>query len=104
MFYPQEVFLSTISDANPLLSVVGRCSVLEVAEYTTQRPTQHAETDVYVSEAVYDESKRSVRGALPDGLKKYLHSPAVQADEIFYFRTPIVLQKVSSHVTSSWDS
>ncbi len=33
LFYRQECFLSTISDSNPLLSVVGKCSVLEMDDY-----------------------------------------------------------------------
>ena len=70
LFYRQECFLSTISDSNPLLSVVGKCSVLEMEEYQRQRATQYGETDVYVCESVYDESKRVVRVMAPEGLKK----------------------------------
>ena len=29
LFFKQEVFLSSIEDTNPLLSVIGRCAVLE---------------------------------------------------------------------------
>ncbi len=60
-FYRQECFLSTISDSNPLLSVVGKCAVMELGDYVTQRPTQYSESDVYVCEAVYDESKRVIK-------------------------------------------
>ena len=35
LFYRQEVFLSSIEDTNPLLSVVGRCTVLDFNDYTT---------------------------------------------------------------------
>ena len=41
-FFKQEACLSTISDSNPLLSVVGKCSVLELKDYQTQRATQFA--------------------------------------------------------------
>lgn len=33
LFYKQEAFISTIQDSNPLLSVVGKCCVLEVDDY-----------------------------------------------------------------------
>ena len=36
-FYKNECFLSTISDKNPLLSVVGKCSVLDFNDYQSQR-------------------------------------------------------------------
>lgn len=93
-FYKQEVFLSTISDSNPLLSVVGKCSVLEMKEYVASRPTQYNEADVYVTESVYDESKRAIRGPIEGGLKQYEFSPDVQADEIYFFKNHIVVQKV----------
>ncbi|XP_059081440.1 protein polybromo-1-like isoform X3 [Tigriopus californicus] len=95
-FYKQESFLSTISDSNPLLSVVGRCCVLESKDYIISRPTQYKETDVYICESIYDESKRMIRGSLDEGLKQYEHSEAVQADEVYFFKHPIVVQKEPS--------
>lgn len=35
VFYRQEVFLSSIEDTNPLMSVVGKCAVLDFNDYTT---------------------------------------------------------------------
>ena len=99
-FYPQESFLSTISDANPLLSVVGRAAVMETKDYVLSRPTAFAENDVYVCESVYDESKRMIRGALENGLKVYEHSPVVQVDEVYYFKSPISLKRVSGRPVS----
>eukprot|EP00095_Tigriopus_kingsejongensis_P009080 maker-scaffold742_size103727-snap-gene-0.20 protein:Tk09080 transcript:maker-scaffold742_size103727-snap-gene-0.20-mRNA-1 annotation:"protein polybromo-1 isoform x2" len=93
MFYKQESFLSTISDSNPLLSVVGRCCVLEGKDYKASRPTQYKESDVYICESVYDESKRIIRGHLDDGLKQYEFSGTVQVDEVYFFKHPIALQK-----------
>lgn len=94
-FYKNECFLSTISDKNPLLSIVGKSAVMELSDYQTQRPTQFAEADVYVCESVYDEiNKRVVKGQMPDGLKTYQHASAVQTDEVFFFKNPIVAQKV----------
>ncbi len=94
-FYKQEALLSTISDSNPLLSVVGKCTVLETKDYTSSRPTQYREPDCYVCDSVYDESKRAVRGALPEsGLKQYELGPSTLADEIYFFKTAINVQKV----------
>ena len=96
-FYKQEAFLSTISDSNPLLSVVGKTCVMEFKDYQTSRPTQFAEGDVFVCESVYDESKRAVRGPLPPtGLKQYEHSESVQTDEVYFFKNPIAVQKEPS--------
>lgn len=35
VYYRQEVFLSSIEDTNPLMSVVGKCTVLDFNDYTT---------------------------------------------------------------------
>lgn len=94
-FYKQEAFLSTISDSNPLLSVVGKCAVLEMKDYLRSRPTQYNEADVYLCESVYDEGKRAIRGALDGGLKQYVLSAESTADEVYFFKTPISAQKVS---------
>ena len=56
-FYKQEALLSTISDSNPLLSIVGKCCVLETKDYTVSRPTQYGEPDCFICESVYDESR-----------------------------------------------
>lgn len=37
LFFKQEVFLSSIEDTNPLLSVIGRCAVLEYKDYCTSK-------------------------------------------------------------------
>lgn len=95
-FYPQESFLSTISDTNPLLSIVGKCSVLELNDYRKSRPTQYSEADVFVCEAVYDESKRMVKGQLPEGLKQFEHSENVVTEEIYFVKNPVTIQKVSN--------
>ncbi|XP_040572090.1 protein polybromo-1 isoform X2 [Lepeophtheirus salmonis] len=98
MFYKREVFLSTISDINPLLSVVGKCCVMDASDYIIGRPTSYVETDVYVCESVFDETKRVIRSSLPNGggLKRYEYSSLVTNDELFYFKKPILLQKEAS--------
>lgn len=35
LFYPQEVFLSTLHDCSPLVGIVGRCAVMELKDYVT---------------------------------------------------------------------
>eukprot|EP00088_Acartia_fossae_P025373 TRINITY_DN2619_c0_g1_i1.p1 TRINITY_DN2619_c0_g1~~TRINITY_DN2619_c0_g1_i1.p1 ORF type:complete len:664 (-),score=228.07 TRINITY_DN2619_c0_g1_i1:898-2889(-) len=92
-FFKSEAFLSTISDSNPLLSVVGKCVVLEFKDYCKQRPTQYNETDVYVCESLFDEAKRLIRPLPPGGLKKYNHSDHVQADEVYIFPEPRIPEK-----------
>merc|ERR1711884_515025 len=87
-YYKFEAFLSSISDSNPLLSVVGKCVVLDLSEYCTQRPTQHQETDVYCCESYFDEGKRVIM-PLPSPLKKYQHGLKVKKDEVYVFKRPI---------------
>lgn len=97
LFYKQEAFISTIQDSNPLLSVVGRCCVLELEDYKSQRPTTYEECDVYVCESLFDESRRQIRPLPPTGLKTYEHvSTDVLTDETFYFKRKIVVVKVTS--------
>merc|ERR1719150_1053027 len=94
MFYTREAFISTIQDTNPLLSIVGRCCVLEVSDFKTMRPTHYDETDVYICESVYDESRRQIGPLPPTGLKTYEHSSLdVLADEVYYFKSPINVRK-----------
>lgn len=101
-FFKQEALLSTISDSNPLLSIVGKCCVLETKEYTVSRPTQYREPDCFICESVYDESKRAIRGPIEGGLKQYEWAPSVQTDEVFFFKNPIVVQKDSPVSTASF--
>ena len=86
--------LRYLQDTNPLLSVVGRCCILEMDDYIKSRPTQYSEEDVYVCESVYDESRRVIRNLPPTGLKSYeYNSTQVVADEVYYFKKPIKPQK-----------
>ncbi|KAH9420477.1 Protein polybromo-1 [Dermatophagoides pteronyssinus] len=95
-FYPQEVFLSSIEDTNPLLSICERCSVLDTKDYCTLRPTEFMEKDVYVCEIRYLEHEKKFEPLPECGLKKFhLQNPATVIDEIFRFRTPLVLTKAN---------
>lgn len=51
----------------------------------TDRPTEISETDVYICASMYDEINQQVRKLLTEGLRKYIHSPGVLEDEIYYF-------------------
>ncbi|KAJ8965409.1 hypothetical protein NQ314_004161 [Rhamnusium bicolor] len=85
LFYKQEVFLSSLEDANPIVSIIGRCTVLEYNDYISCRPTEVPETDVFICTSMYDEINRQVRKLPVEGLKKYVHSPTVTDDEIYFF-------------------
>jgi protein polybromo-1 len=105
MQYRQEVFLSTVQETTPTIGIVGRCCVLEVDEYTTRRLTEIPESDVFLCESIYDEFNKQIKKLLlPNGLKRFTHTQAVTPDEVFFFRRPITVQKVShffSRVCSS---
>uniref|UniRef100_A0A1I8PEL3 Protein polybromo-1 n=1 Tax=Stomoxys calcitrans TaxID=35570 RepID=A0A1I8PEL3_STOCA len=89
-FYRQELLLSTVEEASPVIGIVGRCAVLEFQEYITSRPTEFVESDVYICEAAYDELKKSLRKFnAPNSIRKFRHSPEVTQDEILYFKVPI---------------
>jgi protein polybromo-1 len=95
MQYRQEVFLSTVQELTPTVGILGRCCVMEYYDYTTRRPTEIPESDVYLCESIYDEFKKQIRKfSSPIGLKKFTHSTGVTADEIYFFRRPINVQKV----------
>ncbi|XP_064554339.1 protein polybromo-1 [Drosophila montana] len=88
-FYRQELLLSTVEDMSPVIGIVGRCAVLEYAEFISSRPTEIAESDVYICESVYDEVKKALRNLVVGNLRKFQHSAEVTEDEIFYFKSPI---------------
>ncbi|KAL8620376.1 hypothetical protein ACOMHN_013001 [Nucella lapillus] len=96
LFYKREVFLSSIEDTNPLGSVINKCCVLHIKDYTSSRPTEIPEYDIYICESKYHELERSIKKLLGKGLKKHTLSPKVADDEIFFFRKPIALQKEPS--------
>lgn len=88
--------MSTVQETTPTIGILGRCCVLEYNDYTTQRPTEIPETDTYLCESVYDEFNKQIRKIQGPGvLKKFTHSQSVTVDEIYHFRRPITVQKVS---------
>jgi len=98
-FYKAEAFLSSISDSNPLLSVVGKCSVLSVQDYSSRRPTQYAETEIYICESLFDEGKRLILPLVGGAMKKYELSSGVLKDEVFVFHRTITPEKEAPTVT-----
>ncbi|XP_018906134.2 protein polybromo-1 isoform X2 [Bemisia tabaci] len=96
LFYKQEVFISTLEDTNAVANIIGKCAVLEHAEYISCRPTEIPESEVYICESLYDEVKRQVRELPDQGMKKYTHSPQVYQDEIYFFRRLINPPKVGA--------
>ncbi|XP_074033562.1 protein polybromo isoform X4 [Leptinotarsa decemlineata] len=95
LFYKQEVFLSSLEDANPIVSIIGKCSVLEVNDFITYRLTEIPESDVLICTSMYDEINRQVKKLPADGLKKYSHPPTVTEDEIYFFTKILSPPKVS---------
>ncbi|XP_045540013.1 protein polybromo-1 [Papilio machaon] len=87
-FYKQEVLLTTMHDTSPLVGIVGKCAVLDYDDYLKCRPTEIAESDVFVCESVYDESNRVAR-KLKTGLRKFEHTKDVTVDEIYFFPKPL---------------
>ncbi|XP_054159382.1 protein polybromo-1-like isoform X2 [Oppia nitens] len=96
-FYEQEVFLSSIEDTNPLLSICERCAVVEYKDFIARRPTEIPEKDIYVCESRYLEHEKKFQ-KLIKGLPTFAgNRPGVAEDEIYYFRKPLVLQKTTEN-------
>lgn len=102
MFYPQEVFLSSIEDTNPLLSICGKCSVLDYQEYITKRPTELQEQDIYVCESKFMEHEKKFL-KIVDWCPKYVYAnpTAVIDDEFYIFRKPLILNRSEYGVDKS---
>ena len=60
------------------------------------------ESDIFLCESFYEESRRQIKKLPRDGLKKYNHCPSVIRDEIYFFRRPIQPQRVSIFVVFFW--
>ncbi|KAL0270693.1 UNVERIFIED_CONTAM: hypothetical protein PYX00_008011 [Menopon gallinae] len=94
-YYKQEMFLGCLEDVHPVQNVVGRCCIMEQADYISCRPTEIDEKDVYICQSVYNEQRRQL-SKLVSGLKRYTHSDTVTQDEIYFFRRLINPIKVTS--------
>lgn len=88
-FYKAEILCTTGLVQEPVQSVVGKCVVLDLSEYCSQRPTQHQEEDIFCCESYFDEGNRVIM-PLPSSLKKYQHGLKVKKDEVYFFKRPII--------------
>ncbi|KAK3750182.1 hypothetical protein QZH41_015411 [Actinostola sp. cb2023] len=94
MFHEQEVYLSSLEETLPINSIVGKCMVLSIRDYTRCRPTEIAEKDIYLNEARYDEEEGQFRKL--KGLKRYSLSLNCYEEEFYYFEDSISPLKVPS--------
>ncbi|KAJ8960513.1 hypothetical protein NQ318_013797 [Aromia moschata] len=75
LYYRQEVFLSSLEDTNPIVSIIGKCAVLEYNDYISSRPTEVPEADVFVCTSMYDEINRQIRKLPCEGLEEVPPQP-----------------------------
>ncbi|XP_071810078.1 protein polybromo-1-like isoform X3 [Asterias amurensis] len=94
LFYKNEVFLSSIEDTNPMRSICGKCHVMIYKDYTSSRPTEYEEADVFVCESQYKEAERQIRKL--KSIKRYSVSNKVVDDEIYFFKKGITPLKEAS--------
>lgn len=93
--YRQELLLSSVHDNTPIIAIVGRCAVLEYDDYTTLRPTEIQEADVFITESVFDELKKCIKKIdTTNCIKKFQYSSGVTIDEILHFKQVIKPLKV----------
>lgn len=94
--FRQELLLSSVHDVTPIIAIVGRCGVLEYHDYTTLRPTEIQESDVFITESVFDELKKCIKKMdSTNCIKKFKYSEGVTVDEILHFKQVIKPLKVS---------
>ncbi|TRY65039.1 hypothetical protein DNTS_018546, partial [Danionella cerebrum] len=94
MFYKREVFLSSLEETCPMTCVLRKCVVSSFKDFLSCRPTECLEEDVLMFESRYFENEKQMKKY--KALKRFSLSAKVVDDEIFYFRKPIVPQKVQS--------
>uniref|UniRef100_A0A8C2JIU5 Protein polybromo-1 n=1 Tax=Cyprinus carpio TaxID=7962 RepID=A0A8C2JIU5_CYPCA len=94
MFYKREVFLSNLEETCPMTCILGKCVVSSFKDFLSCRPTEYPEEDMLLFESRYIESEKQMKKF--KALKRFSLSAKVVDDEIFYFRKPVVPQKVPS--------
>lgn len=95
--YRQEVYLTAGVETLPVSDITGRCMVMDMKDYCSFRLTEISEIDVYVCESFLDEMNQRV-SSLQSSLRKYKLSNLVNADEIYYFKKPININKFDPSV------
>lgn len=96
-FYPNEVFMSNISDVNHINSIEGHCELLTSKDYAVKHPLSFLEKDVYICDHKYDESNHKF-SKLSES--KLYHNPAEQIDNLeskewFHFSKPKSLYRTT---------
>ncbi|KAB7505112.1 Protein polybromo-1 [Armadillidium nasatum] len=87
--YKAEVYLTSTQETLPLSEIMGKCCVLHVKEYITQRHTEIPENDVYLCEKFYDEMNQRLC-TLQSGILKFTNlPPEIYPNEIYYFWRPL---------------
>ena len=91
--------MSNIHDTNPMRSIIGRCSVMPLPDYTRKRVSEFAEGDVFVVESRYLEAEGEIRKIVKAAALRppVQSSRDVQEDEVFVFQTEIHPRKVGKN-------
>ncbi|KAK4337204.1 hypothetical protein RND71_043303 [Anisodus tanguticus] len=92
-FYPQEVFLTYQNNSIPVFKIKSKCSVLSYKDYTTRRPTEVPEMDIFLCESKYCTKSKTLTkfsGSLSTHL---LRNPNIVNDEFYFFRKILHLVK-----------
>ena len=101
LFLERELFMSNIHDTNPMRSIIGRCSVLPLPDYSRKRLSEFSESDVFVVESRYLEAEGEIRKIVKTAaLRPPQLSRDVQEDEVFVFHSEIHPRKVVGKKTT----
>ncbi|RXG69930.1 Protein polybromo-1 [Armadillidium vulgare] len=94
--YKTEVYLTFKIETLSLSEIIGKCCVLYIKEYITQRHTEIPESDVYLCEKFYNEmSQRLI--TLKNGILKFTNfPPEIYPNEIYYFWKPLNPKNIES--------
>ena len=96
-FYPNEVFMSNISDVNHINSIEGHCYLLSSKDFALKHPLSFLEKDTYICDNKYDESNHKFSKLSEN---KLYYNPVEQLDNLelkewFYFSKPRSLFKTT---------
>lgn len=60
MFYEREVMLGSTAETNPMHAIISRCFVQHISDYTSWRPLEFSEDDIFVCEARYADKQKNI--------------------------------------------
>lgn len=96
-FYQREVFKTPYEDTHWMDNILGRCIAMQYKDFITCRPTEIPEKDIYLCEAKYIETEKQIKKFLkPTNMINHNSQSSGCQDEIYFFRKPIIPQKVPS--------